>query len=285
MEKSMMIINSCYGGKCFNIEFLKELFKKFPPHTDVGGFLFRNETYNNDHTDVTDTDNEVKPFLDDKTGFKYVIFKETFNRVCIKETSNDKYYFLSPYLDITDDDDVIRYIIERKEGTFNRAQLYELIKDDLLNKTHVDSVESIPVDSEPPLIFRARHRDLYIYKDDYCKVVDGENIKYGKIKINMSNWKEFKISSRIYRHFYFGDVNGYGSNLEIVEFYTGLIPDVHEYDGMETVIFRLPKDEIITDLLKLRDNSISADNCNIFTKFLISGEYTYKDLKSKYETC
>lgn len=69
-----IIYNNCYGGFSMNRDFLVELFKRHPVHTEIGKKIFKFEKINNNglHNETLD-DLETEYFLNYRITNDYII--------------------------------------------------------------------------------------------------------------------------------------------------------------------------------------------------------------------
>lgn len=309
-----VIYNSGYGGFSMNRDFLVELFKRHPVHTEIGKKIFKFEKINNNalHNDNLDNlDN-----IDDLETEYFLDYRITNDKII--NIKNNEYYYLSEYCtEFRSNEYVINYIFERtiikilksNEFTpyFYRA-LFQLDKDKFSTRIQNDNelIELIELEnvtqesiynSNLEIIYnRTRRRRIlnrnhsenidlsYIkfYRNGFKLIKSNEYYKFNfDININKNNLYDIlsEIDNNSLLDFIlFDDINGSHSTLSLDRIKKGYILKISEYDGAETIKLSLPYEDIISDLLNHMWNTKDYKIKTNLTQKLINKEKTLKEL-------
>jgi hypothetical protein len=298
-----IIYNSDYGGYSMNRDFLVELFKRHPVHTDIGKKIFQFEKIEENLLDKLDN-LETEYFLN---------YRITNDRI-YDIINNESYYLSEHCTEFRSNPYVIDYIFERtvlkilnlNEFTpyFYRV-LFQLDRDkfstridDYIELIELENVtqESIHNYNLEIIYNRARRRRILIinnipntyltnikfYKNGFKLINENEYYKFNfDININENNLYDIlsKIDNGSLLDFIlFDDINGSHSSLILDRIKKEYIWKVSEYDGSESIKLSLPYEDIINDLLNhiwKTEDYITKTN---LSQYLINKEKTLKDL-------
>jgi len=300
-----VIYNSCYGGYSINQNFLVELFKRHPVHTEIGKKIFKFIKSNDNLGDIDDLDAEY-----------FLNYRITNNRI-INIENNEEYYLSEHCTELRANEYVINYIFERtiikilnlNEFTpyFYRA-LFQLDKNKFSTKIQTENEfqelielenvtqESIYNSSLEIIYNRSRRRrilnrnnntnidltNIKFYKNGFKLINENEYYKF-KFNININIDNIYDILSEIDNNalvdfIFFDDINGAHTTLSMDKIKKGYIWKISEYDGYETIKLSLPYEDIICDLLNHIWNSETYEIKTHLTQKLINKEKSIKDL-------
>jgi len=300
-----IIYNSCYGRYLMNRDFVVELFKRHPVHTEIGKKIFKFKQLNNNLDDLDD--------LDDLETEYFLNYRITNDKI-IDIENNKSYYLLENCLNFRSNEYVINYIFERtiikilKSNDFTPyfyRILFQLDKNKfstkIQNENELIELENVTQESiynySLEIIYN-RSRDRRIFNRNIDINIDLTNIKFYKngfklineneyykfnfdININIDNLYDilYKIDNRTLLYsILFDDINSINTSLAIDKIKNGYIWKILEYDGAESIKLSLPYEDIISDLLNNIWNTESYNLKSNLTQKLINKEKSMKDL-------
>lgn len=304
-----IIYNADYGGYSMNTDFIIELFKRYPSHTEIGKQIFRmkNIEENDNSYNANSLDN-----LDIEYFMHYVITK---NRII--DTKTNKYYYISEHCsELRDNPYLIDYIFQRtfikiiKNGEFTPYFLNSLFQFDKTHFSHqiteqeaadrlieLEHLTQKEIDEYVPAIIIKRVRRRRIIEENngqqfiknikfYKNGFKQNNIYYEyntNINTNINKDNLFDVLSDISNgalldYILFYDINGSHASLSLDRIKKGYIWKVSEYDGAESIKLSLPYDNIIEDLLNYIWKTENYESKTNLTSSLIDKSKTLKDL-------
>ena len=256
-EYLYIIYNADYGGYSMNMDFIIELFKRYPLHTEIGKQIFKmiKLKENDINYNANSLDN-----LDIEYFMHYVITKAK-----IINTKTNEYYYISEHCtDLRANQYLIDYIFERtfmkiiKNGEFTPYFLNSLFQFDKTQFSHQIT--------EQEAIERLIELEHLTQKeiDDYVPAFIIKRVQRRRI-IEENNGQTFIKNIKFYKNVYdtlsdiangalidfilFYDINGSHALLSLDRIKKGYIWKISEYDGVESIKLSLPYDNIIEDLL------------------------------------
>lgn len=297
-----ILYNSTYGGFSMRREFLIELFKIYPAHTEIGKKIFTMEKINNQ--EIFKKENlETEYFIHYMITDKYII-----------DTHNNEYYYISELCsDLRANQELIQYIFERTylkiinndEFTpyfynalfqFDKIKFTKEITEEEANTRLIEltqlSQDEI-YDFTPENIVNRRRRRHIIKNDNnrlpkniiFYKNGFKQNDSYYEFTfdINITKNNIYDILSEIndcilLDYILFDDINGSCASLSIEKINKSYEWKISEYDGSETVRLSLPYKNIIEDLLNHIWKTESYENKTNFASQLIDKSKTIQDL-------
>jgi hypothetical protein len=279
-EYLYIIYNADYGGYSMNMDFIIELFKRYPSHTKIGKQIFK-------MTKLKENDiNYNKNSLDNLNMEYFMHYVITENKII--NTKTNEYYYISEHCtELRANQYLVEYIFERtfmkiiKNGEFTPYFLNSLFQfdktqfsnqiteqeaiDRLIELEHLTQKE---IDDYVPAFIIKRVRRRRIIEDNngqkfinnikfYKNGFKQNNIYYEyktNINVNINKNNIFDTLSDIANgalidFIIFYDINGTHASLSLDRIKKGYIWKISEYDGVESIKLSLPYDNIIEDLL------------------------------------
>lgn len=309
-----IIYNSDFGGYSMNLDFIIELFKRYPSHTEIGKQLFKMKNIEENDNDINYNVNSLDN-LHIEYFMHYVITKNK-----IIDTQTNKYYYLTEYCsELRDNQYVIDYIFERtcmkiiKNGEFTPYFLNSLFQFDKTHFSHeiteqeavdrlieLEHLTQKEIDDYVPAIIIKRVRRRRILEDNNGQLFIN-NIKFYKngfkqnniyyeyntnINVNINKNNIFDALSNISNntlidYILFYDINSCYASLGLDRVKKGYIWRISEYDGSETIKLSLPYQNMIEDLLNLIWKTENYEPKTSLTISLIDKSKTIKDLEKE----
>ena len=275
-----ILINNCYGTSEFNLEFIKELFNKFPP-TDLQmtKFIYKSDLIENSENETEEPTessmkyetfnnvynlinyNKTKPYIfiqnkETKIYYKYYLyFEDVINWF---EKNNEGFDFID-YLMHRNDDKIIKdgkftywfyKMLIPQLGPYKFAcsaeefdiNTIDIMSSDMTNDTTLGkkSVDFLP---NNPMYCMTVFSNSYVAYNDLVKQLLPS---YYKLPFDESNWRISGIASYIY----FYNILQNKSSLRLVDISDDIDFEITEYDGMEDIRLKIPHEKIIEELLK-----------------------------------
>ena len=289
LNKRYIIYNACFGGYEFSFDFFKEVFQRFPPSLNKEQTLFRLA-----YSQTISLDEYMqRHFFDD---YYFLIEKE-------RETCDEfPYYIFCKTTESIYDIDlrnetwrtnmtIIGFLFEKiQKKLFNgekpTREFYKLYAEFSMKiGIHSNKKTVTVVDGSSINITNITFSGLTCIRDNVCakfNVYDEKYIVFAdkcfKMEYNSANWY---TDVNLLNYMLFKDINGTHASLGIIEIPDGFEWKIREYDGAESIIFSLPKDQMIKELLELlKQNKVSPnESTSPLIKELVLGEKTTEDLE------
>lgn len=308
MEETYMYLlyNSGFGGFAINTDFLIELFKVFPPHTDIGKTIFSSPEEK--------TEDYIKNLLNN-IDIEYFMDYAIVNYYIINIKNNLVYYLDSYNHNLRSNQYVIKYILHRTYHKIINNNEFTPYFYNAIFKLNIEQFSILLGENNDELIELENITQDDIYSFKIKKNIKSRNRRNRGINIqnpsnNLSNIKFYKNGFKINNLYYkfnfdininfsniyeiiskigngilidficFDDINSEYSQLSINKFKSGYKWSIDEYDGSETIILNLPYDDIITDLLNKIWNTENYKEITNLSSYLIKKEKTLSDLNN-----
>jgi hypothetical protein len=302
-----ILYNSSYGGFSMNRDFMIELLKRYPPHTDIGKTIFQfGEACEIDFIKKKLEKLDIEYFMD------YIIHHN--NIINIKDKL---IYDIRNYdTELRSNQKVIEYIFERT--------YFKIIQNNEFTPYFYHAIFQLDMEKFSTILTEENHNELvdleyttqeniYSYKIEKIlkrsrrrRIIENNNttkdlshIKFYKngFKINDTYYKFtfdvnitldnlFEIISNIcdgslLDYIFFDDINGEYATLSIQRIKCGYIWKISEYDGSESIKLNLPYEDIISDLLNKLWNTENYNTRTKLTDYLINKQKTLKELSNE----
>ncbi len=214
-QQTYLLLNTCYGGPSYKMDFVKEIFYKFPPNTDIGKKLFpptkphndnnliihklffKNDGYTYFNMGLAKVEYEQESKLSDSTMSSDTTDSdndnENSNSNYIFETTTNTHYYLSPYNSSWyKNQQLIQYIMHRKDnqiisestGKFT-SDFYKLLDYSLCNYIEFNNTIDTNADTN--------NLDNHIIQLDYTKELKYRQTELFKLTIFPNNYLEKTI--------------------------------------------------------------------------------------------
>ena len=314
-----VLYNGDFGGYSMNRKFIIELFKRYPENTEIGKTIF-----NFDSVLESKLEPKLEPELESESEFDsdldsefkseieyFMHYKITKNKIINTETN--KYYYISNHCThLRANQFVIDFIFDR---TLNKIinhneftpyfynVLFTLNKDKFSNKIDTSNCSELfelnntkqeDILNYVPAEIKSKRRNkiinkfddnIYFYKngfkhdDTYYKFNFDTNITKDKIYDIIKN-----INENILNYILFDDINDSYASLSIDKINKLYKWKISEYDGSESVILRLPTEDIIEDLLNYIWKTEKYEKKSILSDILINKTKNMKELHNDMYT-
>lgn len=300
IELFKYVCNTANMTEIFNIEklnttkeeILKKILKKIKDNDTESDKHDDIESDKHDDTESDNHDDNIEYFSD------YMITKNK-----IYNFKNNTCIYISPYqLQLRSNQFVIEYIFERcvkkiiKDDNFTPF-FYKFLSNlkPELYATKLESSENTQLINLDLSLLEEINKFSYEYKlHNIFTNTDVTNIQYYKngIKINDEYYKFkfdtnlnkdniFDILDNLRDYLFFHDINYKHSNLNIEKIKSCYEWNIHEYDGKESIIIKLPYVKIITDLLNKLWNTENYERKSILSDDLINKIKTLEEIREE----
>ena len=305
MDHQYVLYNTCYGGFAVSQKFLIELFKYAYDNNKISDF-FKIEPLKTTKEQIIEELKEYDEYNNAEYFQDYMITEEH-----IYNFKNNTSIYISPYnYNIRSKQFAIEYIFDRcckkivKDDNFTpffyqflsklKPTIYGIkIEDSDINQlvniddNLIENINTFDFQHKIPrklLNNDSKYDEIKFYKNGVKINEDYYKFKFD-INLNKNNIYDilYNIDEDLFDFLLFYDINDKHSKLSVEKVKTCYDWSIHEYDGREDVMLKLPHDKIIEDILNKLWKTENYINKSVLTDSLIDKVKTIKELnEDKY---